>query len=77
MSLASNRVLTVAQSHTHEQDLAVPVFTKENFAILWRENNEFRREVMRLKNKLLIRQAEMINAEGIDYIPRKALMKVV
>lgn len=75
---ASNRVLTEAKSFTHEQDLAdvKPEFNLENFDIFWMENKKLRAEVLRLKNKLLIRQAEMINQEGMGYIPTTFLKAV-
>jgi hypothetical protein len=42
------------------------------------ENQTLRKEVMRLKNKLLARQTEMINIEGTDHLPTPhTLLKAV
>lgn len=54
------------------------IFTSEENRAkkLMNENQLLRNEVIRLKNKLLIRQAEMINDEGLDYIPTTLLKAI-
>lgn len=81
MLQAANGVLTGSQAPAHQQDLAIAQNELSNLAfmskgergrmieILSGENQILRKEVMRLKNKLLARQTEMINTEGKDHLP--------
>lgn len=49
---------------------------RRGFEEMEKENHQLRQEVLRLKNKLLIRQAEMINYES-DSFSITPLMKAV